>query len=253
MANRPDELYIFVTSARPDPYVNIIAHAVRSFHVKKIHFVGIIKHDYKNEQGEMTARAVSAATFAMLESLASGKYPQKDQDEPIEAEQAGIYKDCIARLDAVQVSSLEIHWNDLAGKLIDFAKNDAAVFDVTALRNSLLVDVVALLLSQGSSQLWTFDAIRRFTFDSRDLIHAMNENVDYMYRCLSDSKHVETAIKRMLARSLTFRSLLVITIVLLVPIGTVHLLFPQSWVQSIIISVTSTVGIATWFLVMKRG
>jgi len=48
----PYELYIFVTAARADPYINVLMHVLRQYSVSAVHYVAVVEHDYTTEQME---------------------------------------------------------------------------------------------------------------------------------------------------------------------------------------------------------
>jgi hypothetical protein len=78
MSRRPEELYIFVTSPRPDPYVNTLVHVTKNNALKQVHFIGIAEHGYGEEGGEERAATIMAGTQKMLEQLAKGTYDAGD-------------------------------------------------------------------------------------------------------------------------------------------------------------------------------
>jgi hypothetical protein len=252
MAARENDLYIFTTSPRADPYVNIIVHATQKFELKQIHFISIEEHDYRNEGGDRRAAAIAGATQDLLESLAAGQYLNHEQIEAISDDGAAVYQRCLDRLRFVKISSLGVRWADLGNTLKSFANGNAALFDVTALKKNLLVDAVALLLPQAQTDVWTFELLKTPTFGADDLVHNLVEDRDYKYRRLTDSLHIKAARRRMLSASLTMRTLVVITLAVTIPVVVVQVFWPNSWLQTGIVGVGSATSIAGWFFFMSR-
>lgn len=259
-------LYIFVTSRNPDPYVNVIVHAVQSFNLEKICFVSVVEHGYVNESDGETSRlrAVTADIDLRLEELSSGKYSHANRgdssstEKEIDARSSEMYKSCVEKLERVENTSLVIAWADLRRKLEEFSSDASAAFDVTALKKNLLVDVVVLLLSRGCSRVFDFEILRREVFhDERDLIHSLkpsNSAVrgDYVYRNLAENEHVEHAVKRMIARSMTFRQLASVTVVVAVLVTVIQVVFPSSWAQTTVTIIATVAAIAGWLYLLRR-
>ena len=253
MARRTSELYIFTTSPRPDPYVNILVHATTKFDLKHIHFISIIEHDYQGESGEKRAAAIAGAAQELLESLAEGRYVNnRGELEGLSADHAAVYQRCLDRLKYARISSLGVRWADLGETLKRFSKGNDALFDVTALKKNLLVDSIALLLSQAETEVWTFELLKNPTFDVNDLAHNLTEDQDYKYRRLTDSRHVETARRRMISGSLTMHTLGGITGAIVIPVALVQIFWPNSLIQSGIAGVGTATSIAGWFFFMHR-
>lgn len=259
-------LYIFVTSRNPDPYVNVIVHAVENFGLEKICFVSVVEHDYLAESDGETQRlrAVTAEIDRRLVELSGGKYtgvPLPDgpvQSSTIDEESRQRYTNCVEKLERIEDTTLVIPWIDLSKKLMEFSSDVGAVFDVTALKKNLLVDVVVLLLSRGCSRVFDFEILRREVFhDQRDLIHSLrpSNNVsrgDYLYRNLAENDHVKQAIKRMVARSMTFRQLVIVTALVAVVVSAVQISFPSSWAQTLVTIVATVAAIAGWLFLLQR-
>jgi hypothetical protein len=251
MSRRPDRLYIFVTSPRPDPYVNILVHATRRFDLKEIHFIGITEHEYQSEAGEQRAATIAAATNDLLDRLAQGKYVDRDQVVDLDEAGAEVYRRCIEGLKYVRTSSEGIRWADLGARVSEFARGGASLFDVTALKKNLLVDAVALLISLGESGVWTFEILKAPTYGVSDLVHNLTEERDYKYRCLTGSRHVEEARKRMILGAVTLRTLIAATAAILVPVLAVQLFWPSTVFQSFIVAIGTTTSIAGWLFFMR--
>lgn len=252
MSRRPEELYIFVTSPRPDPYINTLVHVTRNYTLRQVHFIGIAEHGYDEEGGEQRAATIMAGTQRMLERLAKGTYDASDGAHRLPDDAATEYRECLNRLAFARTSAMGVRWDDLAAKLREFTRPRNGIFDVTALKKNLLVDVVALLLSLGEWNVRTFEISKKPTFGAEDLIHSLKEGKDYKYRCLADSKHVESARRHMASRSLTLYSLLSVTIIVLGLVIVVQVTTPTSWAQTSLVIAGTTASIASWAFSLGR-
>jgi hypothetical protein len=261
-----DRLYIFVTSALPDPYVNVIVYAIRHFQLGRVYFISVAEHGYPNEDDDESGRlrAVVADVDLMLNELSEGRYISRSKENPdrnstsIGADAAGIYKSCLARWERIENTSSVIMWDDLDAKLAEFSKDGHAIFDVTALKKNLLVDAVVLLLSRGCNQVFDFEILRRRRyFNERDLIHNLNETDnakvgDFVYRNLTATSHLRVAQRRMVARSITFRNLILLTAVVGAIVLLVHIFFPSSWAETAVLTAATTAAIVSLLFLLLR-
>ncbi|GGM74824.1 hypothetical protein GCM10010106_21630 [Thermopolyspora flexuosa] len=126
-----------------------------------------------------------------------------------------------------------------------------AFFDVTTLKKHLLVEVVAILLSRGCTRVHSFDLIKAPTHDERDLIHNLKPSV-FAYRTLSQSRHIANAQKRMLARSLTLKTLLLITGLVAALVLLVEILFDETWLDQAILTIGTITTIGGFFSLLLR-
>lgn len=252
MARGVKELYIFATSRRPDPYVNILVHVAQKFDLEHVHFIGIIEHDYQRESGEKHAAAIAGATRHLLEDLAEGRYVDRGRRFELTDGESALYRRCLDRLKYVPMSSLGIRWSDLGCTLRKFQKGGGALFDVTALKKNLLVDTMALLLSGVETEVCVFELLKTPSFDVEDLIHKLTEDQDYKYRRLTDSRHVKEARKRMVSGSLTMRALGAITLATIVPVVIVEIFWRDTWIQSGLVGLGTATSIAGWFFFMSQ-
>jgi hypothetical protein len=253
---RPDlagarELYIFVTSARPDPYVNVLVHALQEYAITAVHYIAIIEHNYTAEQMNKRLADIEIGVGRLLEQLACGFYG----DRMIEVDPRWIiaYKECNDKLDRISVRRVPVPWNDLDGELKKYIASGTVMFDVTTLKKNLLVDVVALLLSRGFTAIFTFDVTTSSPpeFDERGLIHALGP--DFRYRSLAESRHVEQAKSRLISRSITIRTLFLSTSVVGLVVFVIQLFFPNTVLESIIVALGTTAAIAGLIAGFLRG
>jgi hypothetical protein len=265
----PDRLYIFVTSAIADPYVNVLVHALRTFELSQICFISVAEHDYPNEDVDERnrLRTIVSDVDRVLGELAENKYygkvrPSETESDPppksIGTDHAAIYKACFDKWELLENTSLVIPWRDLDKRLSEFSRDQHGIFDVTALKKNLLVDVVVLLLSRGCDRVFDFEILRKTRyFDERDLIHALAPSDatltgDFVYRNLTQTNYLRIAQRRMVARSITFRNLLLVTAVVGAAVLLVQIFYPSSWAETAVVAISTTAAIAAWAFLLRR-
>jgi hypothetical protein len=247
-AAKPDrqQLYIFVTSPRPDAYVNVLAHVLRTRSISAVIYISVREHGYSTEQVNDRLVSIAAGIHTHLHVL-------RERFKEANPSWSDTYDECLDRLDAVSVTHQIVPWVDLDKKLYEFSASGTSIFDVTSLKKNLLVDVVSLLLSRGCTRVYNFELIKTPTFDDADLIHALKAS-DYTYRNLGESRHVEAAQKRMLANFLTFRTLAIVTGAVTLFILLVQIFFGSTWLQTTVTVAGTATSIAGFlFLVLRNA
>src|SRR6266487_178129 len=132
------ELYIFVTAARADPYINVLMHVLRQYSVSAVHYVAVVEHDYTTEQMEERLGDIETNAGVLFNQLADGFYG--DRRIEVEPGWSSAYQECRDKLDRISVRRISIPWSDLDGKLKEFISSGTLMFDVTTLKKNLLVD-----------------------------------------------------------------------------------------------------------------
>jgi hypothetical protein len=239
------ELYIFVTSPRPDPYVNVLMHLFRNRPVSAINYVALIEHDYTSEQMAERLSDIEADVGHLLDELARGFYAGNRIE--LDSAWSGAYRECRVELDRIPVQRLSISWDDLDSELLKFLRGAPVMFDVTTLKKNLLVDVVALLLSRGWTNIYSFELVTsgQPQYDDKGLIHALGPT-GFRYRSLAESKHVEKARSRIVSRSITFRTFFIVTAGVAFTVFIIEVLFANTILASgilIIATIASIVGV----------
>jgi hypothetical protein len=239
---RQPELYIFATSPRPDPYINVLMHLLHDPTVSAIHYVALIEHDYTSEQMDERLSDIEARVGSLLDDLAAGFYGERQIN--LDQSWADAYRECRARLDRMSVQRLSISWDDLDEELRKFTSAGPVMFDVTTLKKNLLVDVFGLLLSRGWTDIYSFELVTsgQPQFDERGLIHALGPS-GFRYRNLADSKHVEMARERIVARSVTFRTLLIATGSVALIVLIIQVFFANTVLESGILAIATVAAI----------
>ncbi|MBD2898406.1 hypothetical protein amrb99_73760 [Actinomadura sp. RB99] len=248
--DRSNRLYIFASSDRPDPYVNVLVHALSTYPLVEVRFIGIREHEYSNEQVDGRVNATLTAVYARLEELASG-LSGEDYSPSVDMNGRALYRTCLEKLEDVQVGASVISWPELDQRLGRLAAHGRPMFDVTTLKKNLLMDVVALLLSRDCSDVFNFELLKAPNYDERDLIHALRPN-EYKYRSIAESRHIEAARRRMVSRSMTFRSIAWLTLAITGIVAAVQIFFPNGWGQAAVTVIATATSIAAWLYFFRR-
>ncbi|WP_155884640.1 hypothetical protein [Actinomadura flavalba] len=209
----------------------------------------MIKEDeYANEQIRISA--TQGAIYRRLEELA--RKPSTDTtDTSINTKDRAVYEKCLEKLDSIEVIATVVSWPDLDRKLTDLMSTGRPMFDVTTLKKNLLVDVTALLLSRGFSDVYSFELMKDPSYNDGDLIHALGD-ADYRYRSLAESRHVETARRRMVSRSFRFRTVAWLTLAITIIVASVQAFFPHGWAQSTVTVIATVASIVGWLYFFRR-
>jgi hypothetical protein len=226
-------------------------HLIRNRIISGIHYVALVEHGYTNEQMEERLSDIEANVGILLDQLTRGFYGARDIELDLAWREA--YRDCRRKLDRIRVERLTISWNDLDAELGRFLEAGAVIFDVTTLKKNLLVDVVALLLSRGRTEIFSFEQVTsgQPRYDERGLIHALSPN-GFVYRSVAESKHVEKARARFVAKAITFRTALVVTALVSLVVILVQVFFDNTALESIILGIASVAAIASWLYTFVR-
>jgi len=281
LAGSQDRLYIFVTSWRPDPYVNALVYSLQHFDIAQVYFASIVENDYGNEDDRDDEQAdhdgkeekkaakslneIKTGIEERLQELAKGiytrVYPDGSEEEvEIGPEGAALYKSCVSMMERLEVTSVTFPWIDLNRRLARYSEDGHGIFDVTALKNNLLVDVVIGLLSRGSTRIFAFEILKtgKPSYDERDLIHNMKEKGkrtpgEYVYRNLLENQNVKSAIARIVSRSLQVRSLIILTSVVATIIVLIQIFYARSWPETVVAVVAAVAAIGAWLSSLRSA
>ena len=233
-------LYIFVTSKRPDQYVNPIVHCLLYKGIRKVVFLHI-----KGLEGEAPSdseRGISLAVFlqvqSLLDDLSKGFYRffagHKDGNKMINLQDMypgrlnlikATYKQCLDM--KVEWGYRDINYWDLREELARISKEEpGSIFDVTSIRKSHLGDILTCCIIEGIHSLYTFDLKIQPNFDEpwTMLFHELRtdnlEKSHYRYTNIVDTSIFKACSNSILVRTPPIKiSLLVAAVLLLVVLG----------------------------------
>ena len=107
------------------------------------------------------------------------------------------------------------------------------LFDVSALKKNLLVDVVAVLLSVNFSDVYSFELHKRPQYDQGDLYHILKKS-DYVFRNLTRSLPVTLSLNRIKKWSARSKAIILFTIILALIFIPISIFWQESNVMSVL-------------------
>jgi hypothetical protein len=202
-------LYIFVTSERPDQYLNLIVHCIEKG-TKHIVFVQV--EDSRTKQVQLNLLRTNV--YNLLQNLSTGIYRYY----------TGTFKDKIVQLDseynAQALAQLKAKYNlcltdgidwkieriqylNLRSYISDLSKIKGAIIDVTSVSKVYIGDILACSLLENIDKLYTFELLVKPDFDQpwKTLIHELVEGRQYRYTNLVETPIFKESNKSILIRT----------------------------------------------------
>lgn len=253
-------LYIFVTTDRPDQYLNPIVHCILRG-TNRIVFVQI--EDSKTEQVQLNL--LSANVYDLIKNLSLGyyKYYTGNQKDTLVALDADYSSSELARLKAQYIPCLtdNIKWNIERINYLELRKYISSlhkrfgkniIFDVTSVTKVYIGDILACCLLENVSELRTLELliIPDFSKPWKILIHHLEESRQYRHLNL-----VETAIFKESAKAILIRttplliSIIGTAIFIALTLAATFLLGNNSTLIQVISTVGTALGIISFFLI----
>lgn len=247
-------LYLFVTSDRPDQYLNPILHCLQHENPSKIVFVRVKNRPRSGNEISVSAKLARENVESLLSSLAyEGKYKyftgeQKGKEVDLQnkysAEKVASIKEKYASAKARNVSWLDkdIDYYKLRDELARIHKTEPdSIFDVSAWSKSYLGDIFAIGVVESIDNIYAFKLERRENFDEpwKSLFHELEfqspDNKGYDYANLTKYPIYEKCTKSILIRQPPLiLSLLVATALLITLIVTSFVFGSTNWFVLII-------------------
>jgi len=250
-----ERLVIFCTSVRPDPYFNVVAHAVSFQGIRDFSLVAV-GDDFATEM-QQKAASVADDLSRFVEELRLGGYWTRDQSDGSERIEPlpdpAPFVDAVNDLDwgSLSIGRAYVREEDLQALLAKEAGLGSA-FDVTSCKNSVVAAATAWLVSRGGSPIYTFDLRRTPTYGFEDLLPAMAPS-DYEYRDLSRSALLVDATRKVNSLSLRRKQLLWIAILAAVVVGFVSLRFSETVAFSVLTALASFASITSGMALLVRS
>lgn len=243
-------LYVFVTTDRPDQYLNPIVHCIRQG-TNRIVFIQV--EDGKIEQVQLNLLRTNV--YSLLQNLSSGCYKYY----------TGGLKDTIVSLDAEysvdEISKIKVQYNSCLTdnirwevervKYLDLrqyisslkTKNKNIIIDVTSVSKAYVGDIFACCLLENISELCTFELLVKPDFDKpwKTLIHELEEGIKYRYTNLVETPIFKESAKAILIRTTPLFISIIGTVLFLVLVFAATFIFGSN---SVFIQAMSTVGTA---------
>jgi hypothetical protein len=259
-------LYIFVTSERPDAYLNSVVHCLKYEEIVNITFVHIVGLESSTfrMQGNLEkgiSFKVSQNAHVLLHNLAyDGEYTYFDNEEErkrvkllevYNEEQSKVdeirrfYQEC---LDVKTWTHRDISYNGLRKEIARIKKQQPdSMFDVTAIGKQYLGDIIAICIIEGIDNLHTFSAKRKPDFDNpwRMLIHELRDGQKYEYINIINTDIFSDCSKSILVRTLPVTISIGIVGIIFLIISTISWLYGD---DNLLLQIFGNIGIAAGIL-----
>ena len=229
-------LYIFVTSERPDQYLNPVVYCLLKKSIVKVKFLyikGLSDETAKvNDPDKEMSLAVSRKVQSLLDDLSLGNYTfyvgkrktinlQDVYPEMKLIQIKSVYKRCLEM--KVRWDYEDINYLDLRKELASIHKKEPnSIFDVTAVKKSILGDIISCSIIEGIHNIYTFDLKIKPNYDEpwimlfHDLEDDNSKRNDYQYINIVDTPIFRNCSNSILARTLPFKLSLIIAFIVLI-------------------------------------
>lgn len=219
--NAEKKLIIFVTSLDPHPYINVIAYHTDYSSVDHIQFVSVIE----GNRAVTAAADIMASVRSTISSIAQGTYAPgtaMPKDREVRLRYAGL----VDKLSTIIFSDANWHRNELDAHLRQSIAS-STIFDVTAVKNDLLVEIATLLISLNHPRASSFELLRPPNHDYRDLYYFLGTD-EFRCKNLLDGPNIARALRRTAFRQVNRRLLLAAACTVLLLVVFTNYLWPQS-------------------------
>lgn len=263
-------LYLFVTSDRPDQYLNPILHCLQDENPDNIVFLRVKNRPNSGNEISVSAKLVRENVETLLSSLAyEGKYKyftggQRGEEVDLQnkylPEKLASIKEKYASAKARNVTwlSKEIDYYKLRDEFARIHKTEPdSIFDVSAISKSYLGDIFAIGVVEHIDNIYTFKLERRENFDEpwKSLFHEL-DGKGYDYVNLTKTPIYEKCTKSILIRKPSLiLSLLVATALLITLIVTSFVFGSTNWfvlIVSFIATLASIFSFGFLFVPTRR-
>jgi hypothetical protein len=250
------ELYIFVTTDRPDQYLNSIVYRIEKG-ARRIVFVQV--EDSRIEQVQLNL--LKTNVYNLLQNLSAGYYKyytgdSKDKVVQLDTEyNAGDLEKlkaryCLCLTDGIDWTIERVSYLNLRRYISALSKRKDIVVDVTSVSKVYIGDIFACSLLENIDKLYTFEVKPDFDKPWRTLIHELEEGKTYRYINLVETPVFKESNKSILIKTTPLLISVVGTVLFLIITLTASFIFGFSSVFIQVVSVIGTVlGIISFFLV----
>lgn len=251
-------LHIFVTTDRPDQYLNSIVRCIEEG-TKKIIFVQV--EDNQIEQIQLNLLRTNV--YNLLQNLSTGNYKfytgaLKDSVVPLGTEYnanelanlKAKYSFCLS--DNIDWKVERIQYLDLRQYISLLKKNREVIIDVTAVSKVYIGDIFACCLLENVNNLYTFQLLVKPNFDKpwKTLIHDLENPKNYNYTNLVATPIFKESTKSVLIRTTPLFVSIVGTVLFIALALAATSIFGFSSIFAQAMSTVGTVlGIISFFLI----
>lgn len=261
-------LYLFVTSERPDQYLNPILHCLLNEDITEISFLYVKGSNNKTGAEEGISAKVEYNVRTLLSELATrGDYRYftgKDSGKSINLldyypaskfEQAkNIYKMILEKSlkSPVSWTHKDINYQDAKNYISNINKQKtSSIFDVTAVSKALLGDILAICIINGINKVYTFDLNMKPNYDEpwKMLFHEIHKEKEqerkYKYTNIVNTEIFRQCSNSILVRTFPLKLSVVITVIFLIILIPINFTLGPS---SLIMQLVSLFTVAAGFL-----
>lgn len=186
------DLCIFVTSAIPDVFINVIGYCAEHYSLGQVLLVSIIKDKGQKSSEEAKIARIRDSIVHQLNLLQAGKYQHKNQETEIEISPHDKIR--YTKIARAPISTKVLIYNELEKDIEHLLqkKEPPYLFDISAILKAYLIEVFALLLSRGMREVYAFELkLKERTFNERELIHNLSiDTGDYEYVNIAQSQYI---------------------------------------------------------------
>lgn len=201
MGLQAGRLYIFVTSDRPDLYINIIGYCIKHFSVSKVVLLGIVKDRGQKSKNEKDLITVKDKIKEQLECLHISEYLYFDPKSK-NWNKRSISLERYDQLRYLEISAQKIDvqciiYDELDDVLCELIEENC-IFDVSGVLKEYLIDVYIILLKKRVKNIYVFELrLPQRLYDERELIHNLSlDRGDYFYVPIAESQYtIGTIVK----------------------------------------------------------
>lgn len=241
------DLYIFVTTDRPDQYLNSIVHCIEK---GTQHIVFVQVEDSRTEQVQLNLLRTNV--YNLLQNLSAGVYKYytgafKDKVVQLDPEYSA---DDLAKLkakyslcltDGINWTVERVQYLNLRRYMSVLGKRKDVIVDVTSVSKVYIGDIFACSLLENIDKLYTFELLIKPDFDKpwKTLIHELLEGKAYRYTNLVETPIFKESNKSILIRTTPLLISIIGTVLFITAALVATFIFGFS---SVFIQVISTIG-----------
>ncbi|NER28408.1 MAG: hypothetical protein F6J89_12425 [Symploca sp. SIO1C4] len=252
------DLYIFVTTDRPDQYLNSIVHCIEKG-TRKIVFIQV--EDRQTEQVKLNL--LRANVYNLLQNLSTGVYkyytdPFKHKVVHLDAEYKtenltklkAKYSFCLT--DGIDWTVERVPYLNLRRYISALGKRKGSIVDVTSVSKVYIGDILACCLLENIAQVYTFELLVKPDFDKpwKILIHELAEGKVYKYTNLVETPIFKESKNSILIRSIPLLVSIIGTVLFIaVTLTATFILGFNSVFIQVVSTIGTVLGIISFFLV----
>ncbi|HEY9812418.1 MAG TPA: hypothetical protein V6D31_02605 [Candidatus Sericytochromatia bacterium] len=253
-------LYIFVTTNRPDQYLNSIVFSILERRVSRIVFVQIKRSDIE----KVSTNILRQNVIDLIRNLSSGKYKyytginegtivdlSSQYSSQELAEIQAKYQQCLS--DNLEWEIKRFSYTEMRKYIVELNKEDkCSLFDVTPVSKLYIGDIFACCLIENIQELYTFNLKIEPNFSEpwKTLVHHLEKDKDYEYVNLVETPIFRGSTKSILIRTVPLLISIIGTLIFVsLTLAATFLLGTNASVTLFINTVGVALGIVSFFII----